>query len=208
MPTYPLAFPAVGIQSSTFGLLTATSSSVSPFTFRQQVYNHTGVRWEGQVTFRPMTHAQAGLIKAFIADLVGQYGTFLYGDPDFLALGARGALGGTPLVKGASQTGTTLNIDGATALVSNWIRAGDYFQLGTGTGARLYMVTQDANSDSSGNVTLNFQPPLRSSPADNAPLTITGAKGVMRLASNKNDWSSNFTPVYDATIGFVEAISE
>lgn len=208
MPTYPLTFPAIGIQSSSFGLIRSTSSSVSPFTFRQQVYSFGGSRWQGEVTFKPVRSSDAATIKAFLADMNGQYGTFLYGDPDYLAEGPRGALGGTPLVKGASQTGNTLLIDGATAATANWIRKGDYFQLGTGTAARLYMVTEDANSNSIGEVTLTFQPSLRSSPADNDAVTITGAKGLMRLASNVAEWQSNYRPIFGFTITFQEAISE
>jgi len=208
MTTYPLTFPSVGIVSSTFGIMRSTSSNRSPFTYRQQVYDFGGSMWQGEVTFMPMFNSDASAIKAFLADLNGQFGTFLYGDPDFLALGALGTLGGTPLIKGAAQTGNTLEIDGATPLVTNWIRKGDYFQLGTGTDSRLYMITQDANSDSSGNVTLTFQPSLRSSPSDNQAVTITGAKGLMRLASNGADWQSNYRPIYSVTIGFVEAISE
>jgi len=155
-----------------------------------------------------MLNSDAASVKAFLADLQGQYGTFLYGDPDYLAVGARGSLGGTPLVNGAGQTGNTLAIDGASLSVTNWIRKGDYFQLGTGTSARLYMITEDANSNGSGEVTLTFQPALRSSPADNQAVTITGAKGLMRLASNTAEWSSNYRPIYGVRISYVEAINE
>jgi len=208
MTTYPLTFPAGGITSSSFGIVRASSSSRSPFTFRQQVYNFSGAMWKGDVTFKPMHMTDSAAIKAFLADLQGQYGTFLYGDPDFLAQGARGALGGTPLVKGGSQTGNTLLIDGATLSVTNWIRKGDYFQIGTGTTARLHMIVEDANSNGSGEVTLTFQPALRYSPADNAPIVITGAKGLMRLASNAAEWPSNFRSITEINIQFVEAISE
>lgn len=208
MPTYPLTFPSVGIRQSSFRLVTSTASSVSPFTFRQQVYKHPGQRWEGEVTFRRMSHSDVADVKAFMTDLQGQFGTFLYGDPDFLAKGPRGALGGTPLVDGGSQTGNTLDIKGATALVTGWLKKGDYFQLGTGTASRLYMLTQDADTDSSGTATLTFQPSLRISPADNDALTITGAKGAMRMAGNAAEWQSNQSSIYEASLAFVEAIGE
>jgi len=208
MPTYPLTFPSVGIVNSTFGLVRSTTSNRSPFSFRQQVYDFGGSMWRGDVEFKPMLNSDAASVKAFLADLQGQYGTFLYGDPDYLAVGARGSLGGTPLVNGAGQTGNTLAIDGASLSVTNWIRKGDYFQLGTGTSARLYMITEDANSNGSGEVTLTFQPALRSSPADNQAVTITGAKGLMRLASNTAEWSSNYRPIYGVRISYVEAINE
>jgi len=208
MTTYPLTFPSLGISKSTFGLARATSSTVSPFTFNQQVYKFSGSRWEGSVTFRPATHAQAANIKAFLAELDGQYGTFTYGDPDAIAKGKLGAGGGTPLVKGGSQTGTTLNIDGCSNNITGWLKKGDYFSLGSGSAQRLYMLVADANTNGSGETTLEFRPALRSSPADNASVEITSPRGVFRLAGNMQDWSSNHVPLYEITISFVEAISE
>lgn len=208
MPTYPLTFPAVGIKSSNMRLITASSMSQSPYTFRQQVYLFPGARWEIDVTVRRLTYAQAGAVKAFKADLQGHFGTFLYGDPDFLAKGANGLLGGTPLVKGAGQTGNTLDIDGLTPSVVGWGKKGDYFQLGTGTGSRLYMLTEDVDSDGAGEATLTFQPPLRSSPADNAAVTVNGAKGLFRMATNIADWGSDQSSIHDFSMTMVEAIGE
>lgn len=208
MPTYPLDFPNIPVTTSSFRIISATSSSVSPFTFRQQVYQFPGKRWEGQVKFKPTRGIDAGILKAFLADLQGQFGTFLYGDPDYLAKGPQGALGGTPLVKGASQTGNTLLIDGASNSITNWGRKGDYFQLGTGLSSRLYMLTQDVNSNGSGEVTLVFQPPLRSSPSDNQAVTFAGAKGVMRATNNNGEWQSNMSSVQETSLTFVEAIGE
>lgn len=85
-----------------------------------------------------------------------------------------GAGGGTPLVAGASQSGSSLAVDGATATVTNWKRAGDVFTI-AGLD-QLFRVLADANSDGGGNVTLSINPPILagSSPADNAALTLTG----------------------------------
>lgn len=208
MPTYPLTFPSVGIVQSTFGLQTASGAQRSPFTLRTQVYLSPGKMWFGTVTFKKVTFAQAASIRAFLADLQGQYGTFLYGDPDYLARGASGIYSGTPVVNGAGQTGNTLNIDGATNSITGWAKAGDYFQIGSGTSARLYMITQDANSNGSGEVVLTFQPALRSSPSDGATITFTGAKGLMRLAENTSSWDSDMSSINDITLSFHEASSE
>lgn len=206
MTTYPLTFPAVSVASSTFCLNRATSASTSPFTFSQQVYKHQGSRWQGSVQFRPVRRPEATLIQSFLAELDGQYGTFLYGDPDAIAGGRLGAGGGTPLVVGGSQTGTTLAIDGATASVTRWLKKGDYFSLGTGTASRLYCMTQDADTNSSGATTLNFRPALRSSPSDNDPLNITTPRGLFRLENNLAEWSSNENSVYNFGLSFVEVI--
>lgn len=205
--TYPLTFPAIGIVSSNFGLSVSVAISQSPFTKRQQVYDNSGSMWQGDVTFERTRIADANLIKAFVVGLKGQFGTFLYGDPDFLALGPQGTASGTPLVDGASQTGTTLAVKGF-GLSETVLKAGDYFQLGTGLTSRLYMITEDIASDGAGDATLHFLPALRSSPAGDDPLTITGAKGLMRLSDNTVGWSANFANIHDNSISFVEAISE
>jgi len=72
---------------------------------------------------------------------------------------------GTVLVNGASQTGSSLIVDGLTAAP----QAGDVFKI---TGVDLvYTVTSDA-SVSSGGATLAINPALASSPADNAAITF------------------------------------
>lgn len=206
--SYPLTFPSIGIVNSTFRLVRVTSQNESPFTFAQQNYKHPGERWEGEVTFQPVRRADAAEIQAFLGELYGQYGTFLYGDPDALQQGLRGVGGGTPLVNGASQTGNNLLIDGLPSATANIYRKGDYFQLGTGTGSRLYMITQDISSNTAGEATLQFVPALRSSPSDNAAVTFTSAKGLFRAAENVAQWDSNAAMIYGFTFAFREAVGE
>ena len=86
--------------------------------------------------------------------------------------------GGTPLVNGASQTGSSLITDGWSnnTLV---LRAGDIFKV---AGSNLvYDVTADATTNASGQVTLSINPPIFSggSPADNAALTINTTPGTV-----------------------------
>lgn len=91
-----------------------------------------------------------------------------------------GALGGSPVVNGASQTGSSLIINGATATVTNWALKGDVFTVGTGangtfavnpqnyrstTQLQQFVVTANASSDGSGNVTLSIYPPIVTSGA-------------------------------------------
>jgi hypothetical protein len=86
-----------------------------------------------------------------------------------------GAGGGTPLVKGASQTGSSLLVDGASNTVTGWLKAGDL--MAVAGCAVVFDVTADCNSDGSGNVTVPINPPIFAgqSPADNAPVTILGS---------------------------------
>lgn len=89
-------------------------------------------------------------------------------------IAAHGAGGGTPLIKGASQTGTTLLTDGWSASVTKVVAGGDVIKI-AGLNP-IYRIRDDVNSDGSGNATLTLTPsiPAGSSPADNAVITIAG----------------------------------
>lgn len=164
--------------------------SESPFSLSQQTYEHPGKRWEAHIEMALMTRARAEeWIGGFFAALNGVKGTFLMGDP--AGATARGALGGTPLVNGAGQTGQVLNIDGCSNNITNWLRKGDYVQLGAGSTARLHKSMSDASSNGSGQVVLDLWPgfPIGGAPADNAALVVASTVGLWRLPSNLREFS-------------------
>jgi hypothetical protein len=130
-----------------------------------------------------MTRASAEEWIAFMLSLNGMQGTFLLGDP--LGTTARGIKTGTPLVNGASQTGSSLITDGWTASQTGILKAGDYIQLGSGSSSKLYKILADKNSDGSGNATFDIFPAINTAVADNAAITIASPKGLFRLASNE-----------------------
>ena len=155
--SYPLTLPShTGIRSIEFRAVNTVGVSQSPFTYSQQVVAHSGQRWEVDISLPAMKRADAEQWVAWLVSLRGQLGTFTLGDP--IGATPRGSAGGTPVVNGASQTGGTLVIDGCTADQTGWLKAGDYIQLGSAGTATLHKVLQDANSDSSGNVTLDIWP--------------------------------------------------
>lgn len=99
----------------------------------------------------------------------GRYSTFTLTLPSSLAT-PLGAGGGTPLVAGGSQTGSTVTTDGwpnGTVV----LKAGDFVQFAGNT--KVYGVTQDITSNGSGEATISIDPQLLSSPADNAAITIS-----------------------------------
>jgi hypothetical protein len=68
--------------------------------------------------------------RAFFAKLNGRetpliWETLLVKPPKVLLVG-------TPVVNGASQSGSSLVVDGAATSQTGWLLAGDYIQLGTG----------------------------------------------------------------------------
>lgn len=123
-----------------------------------------------------------------------------------------GALGGTPLVNGASQVSTStpqvnsqsLITDGWTAAAANRLKAGDvitiagvldvnpktYQSLGY---VKQFVVTSDVASDGSGNATLTISPPIvvsgpyqnvTAAPADNAAITVVTGTASTAYAQN------------------------
>lgn len=84
----------------------------------------------------------------------------------------KGAGGGTPLVNGASQSGSNLIVDGASNSITNWLRQGDLIQVAGG--AVVFDVTADVSTNGSGQATIPISPPIFTgqSPADNAAVTI------------------------------------
>lgn len=203
--TYPLALPShTGLRAIELRATNAVAYSRSPFTFAGQAFAHPGQMWQADVTLPPMKRADAEQWVAWLVSLRGQLGTFLMGDP--IGETARGAATGTPLVNGADQTGGSLVIDGATNSITGWLKAGDYIQLGSGSTATLHKVLADANSDGSGNVTLDIWPHIRTAPADNATVTVSNTVGRWRLASNESSWSVNEAAIYGISFTAMEAV--
>lgn len=102
---------------------------------------------------------------------------------------------GSPQVNGGSQTGSSLTIDGATANVTGWLKAGDYFEVN----GELKMLTADVNTNGSGQATLTFKPALRESPADNTAITVLNPACEMILADDQQTvWESDHDGIYES----------
>ena len=209
--TYPISLPTdtkSQPSNTTFRIRRIIGQSVSPFTGEQQSFRNQGEWWEAEITLPPMTHANAREWVAKLVSMRGVFGTMLLGDWDArVARGTASSSAGSPLIKGASQTGNTLLIDGVPNNQTGYLKAGDYIQFGTGTGTRFHMVVADANSDGSGNASLEIEPALRTSPSDNLAITVANTKGVFRLATNETEWDANAISVYGITFAVVEYLA-
>ncbi len=192
--TYPLAMPTVGIESMSFAETAAVAAATSPFTFSQEVQVHQGQLLAVTITLAPMRRGDAEEWLAFFRQLNGMEGTFLL--PAYHAGTARGIATGAPVVDGAAQLGRSLVTAGWTSGTSGILKAGDYFQLGSGATARLHVVMKDAASDNDGAATLDIWPRLRESPADASAIVVTNPKGLFRLASNVSNHNVNNALLY------------
>ena len=202
--SYPLSLPTtVGIRAISLRQVNAVALSQSPFTYKQQAISHVGQRWEADISLVPMKATLAREWIAWLSSLKGYRGTFTMGD--YSGATAQGEAGGTPIVAGASQTGSTLDIDGATTTQTGWLKAGDYIQLGTGATATLHMNLTDADTVA-GATTLDLWPDIRTAPADNAAVTVANTVGLWRLNANQVSWDVNSASIYGLNFTAVEAI--
>lgn len=175
--TYPLTLPtATGVSEISWSRESAVAASESIFSKKVQVTDWLGKRLVATVRLPPMTEAQVREWHGFFSALNGLLGTFWLGPT--LDKAQKGVATGTPLINGASQSGTTIATDGWTANTTGILKAGDWIQIGN----HLYMVTQDADSGATtGPASLEIWPQLRTVPADNDPITLSNPKGLFRM---------------------------
>lgn len=206
--TYPLAFPVtISPTDLMMRAVRVDAMSRSQFTGAQQVIRHQGQWWEADITMPPMSRDEADEFIAFALQLDGRFGTFTMIPPDAATpRGSASVTPGTPLVNGASQSGAELAIDGAPVSATGYLKAGDYIQLGTGQTTKLHKVVADADTDGSGQVTLDIWPRLRSSPADDATVVVSGAAGLFRLVDGTYSWTVDVANFYGATFSVIEAL--
>lgn len=203
-PSYPLTLPtATGIQTQRFALTRIVGVSQSPFTRQEQVIQHQGEYWTATVQLPPMLKDNASQWLSFLLKLRGRRGTFKLGDQDRKTI--QGNTTGTVLVNGASQTGNQIDVDGLGASVTDAFKAGDYIQINS----YLYMITDDVNSNASGEATLNIEPSLRSgleTIADNDTVIYTNTTTLMRLDSNEVAWDTDQVSKYGISFACSEAL--
>ena len=184
---------ATNFVTSSFFLETNTQTFESPLNRVTQRLELVGQRWRATWTLPAMSKASAAPWIAFFMKCKGQTNTFTASDPDWQT--NLGAWSGTPLVNGASQTGNSLIIDGATISITGWGKAGDYFNVNS----KLYRLTADCNTNGSGQTTLVFEPPIYTAPADNAAITKNPATIEMRLLDDmQGEWQSGIGAVYES----------
>lgn len=128
-----------------------------------------------RATFAPffaMAVAQRGRYGSFTlpANLVG-YGTPL------------GIATGTPVVAGTPAAGErTITSSGWTASQTGILKAGDLIK--TTASAKVYMVTDDCNSDGSGLASISIEPSLRAALTNGTALTVSAVPFTAALTED------------------------
>lgn len=206
--TYPLNLPdTTSFQSIVLTARTTVGRNISPFTYQQQIYKWSGETWEADARLVPMKRANAEVWVSWLTSLRGMQGTF-YMQPNPDSLTPQGSAGGSPTVNGShSARSSTLSITGATASITNWLKAGDFISILSGSNKQLLKVLTNSNTDASGNVVLDIFPALRSNLNGSEVITTTNATGIFRLASNETNFSVDSASLYGLAFTAIEAIS-
>lgn len=188
-----------------FVLQANTASFESPHTRVTQVLERQGSRWMATYTCPPMSREQASPIIAFLRKQRGRVGRFYAYDPTAVSpLGT----GGSPWVKGAGQTGATLNTKFWTPGQTGVLKAGDYIAWNTPSGWReLHQVTADVNADGSGDASIPITPVIRESPANNQILKLYQPSCIMMLTTDEEGaWDVDAITGYGITFSAVEVM--
>ena len=192
----PDTFPSLSPASVYWELVPNPQRSLeSPLNRSVQTVAMPGEYFMATLSFPIYQEDDARTLIAFLSGLRGSAGRFYLHDHSLET--PRGVATGTPLVKGASQTGLTLESDGWTVSQTGILKAGDMFGFGT----ELHMLKSDVNSDAGGNASLVLVKPIRTSPSDNAPITTSSPKATMMLLEgNHAQWRVKPGNVYDPIV--------
>lgn len=187
-----------------------TGVFVSPLTRTTQTIELPGARWVCEMRLPTMTATNWRQYTAWLAKMRGQAGRVYITPPHYRGSSATSwsvdssaiscdstmttcdsttetcdqseeSAFGSPVVDGASQTGSTLRTRGWVNDVTV-LQAGDYISYDTTRGRTLHMVVEDAVSNGVGDCDLTIEPPIRTSPADAAAINYTTPSCIMTLS--------------------------
>ena len=131
-----------------------------------------GFAWTEETRLLDPTNANS---RKFIAQarLWKRQGTIL--DVEHLMITQLGVGGGTPLVNGASQTGSSISTDGWPTTTTDVVKAGDFIRFAGMN--RSFEVTADASSDGGGVAVISINPSIFAgdSPTNGNAVTIAAA---------------------------------
>lgn len=195
-PSFPLSMPSNrNFVRSEWKLKRSVAVTKSPFTYASQAAKYTGSQWCASVSLPPMSRAEASEWVAFFAQLNGNFGTFLMGDPD--GKSAQGSMNNTIKVKTAAAIGAfDVAIYDADTSETGALKKGDYVQFGSSGTARLHILVADVDVDGNGDATLQIEPPLKTAVAQNDVVVYINTVCVMRMQTPDLSWSADRISLY------------
>lgn len=213
--TFPRDLPdGIRIKTQRFRLSDNQGAFESAFSRQISVQSNgggTADRWEGVWTTPVLSKDNTRIMSAWMTSLKNRKNTFHGFDADWrepstqvvdsgdILVGSenvqvgdesilvgRGSTPGIGTVDGAGQTGTSLN--------TNWdqtnttvLDTGDYAQVGV----QILKALEPVETDGSGDAVFNFEPAMRTVPADGQQILTENTEMVARLAEVFVGWDTN-----------------
>jgi hypothetical protein len=199
MPTidFPSALMDRAAPSSlAWSLQSNTLVHQSPLSGAVRTLSMPGARWRFTATYpslSPLRNAKTAqqlnytwsdrsIVEGFLANLGGRAGRFYYTVPEqrgreYLSGMIDGPSVAYANVNGAGQTGSLLT---CTAVPLSVVIVGQFFEVN----GELKRVTVSQQTTAGGVLTLNFAPPLRSSPPNTAYVQFTGPRGIFMVTDD------------------------
>jgi hypothetical protein len=159
-------------------------------------------KWALECAFpSTMNRDQFMPLFAFALSQAGRFGVFSFVSPDLAT--PRGTAGGTPRVDGGSQTGTNVNTDGWTPN-TGVLKAGDILKYASHN--KVYMMTEDADANGSGDATLVHYPPLMEAIANNELITVIDVPFTVQLLEDVSKYVVRGPLLYNFKMSMLEVI--
>ena len=195
-------FPSTPLPSSVVVRSLAMTQQDVTHSGRRNVRQFGAQKWQLNCTFpATLSRDQFMPMYAFLVSQAGKFGTFLFTPPDLA--NPRGSPSGTPLVKGGSQTGTSVTTD-AWPNNTEIFKAGDVVKFTNSP--KVYMLSADVTSDGSGNATLPIYPPLTESPINNEAVVYSNVPFTVQLISDTSEYAVRGPLLYSFSVELVEVI--
>lgn len=185
----------------------ASIRSVTPtllstaYSLKRNVRTRNAHRWAFEVEWPWMNRAAFDPLWAFLLAQRGQFETFTFVPPRIAT--AKGALGGTPVAASTAVGSRSATLSGASNNVTGWAKAGDYFKWSNH--AKVYVVTADANSNGSGQVSLSFEPALMATVPVSTGMTWTSVPWTVALTGDERVGQMEQGGLYSLAAAFIEA---
>lgn len=145
-------------------------------------------KFEIEYTIIPLNRADMDEWWAWVISLNGREKTF-YGvlqAPNEIKGSAKNYA--NPLLSGTHAARvSSISITTGPASITNYLRTGDFIQIGSTDDARLFMVLENVDTDSAGEATFRIWPDLYRGQPDGAEVVVTNPKGVFRLLENSHE---------------------
>jgi len=195
-PTSPVPM-SVNIASDQATIVSTTVSG------RRQARQIDGQKFKLTSKFPVMSRVEFAPIKAFVMKQRSQLNTFTFIPPTIS--NAQG-LASTVISTNASITAGAITgtVDGMTISTNGILKAGDYFRF-TGQ-TKVYMAVDDLDADGSGEGTLTFEPPLRTTVADNTIIIYDNVDFTVGLNGDIQEYSIGVTNYFQYEIDLIEIL--